>query len=97
MHSGQASDDPEAQYQLAIAALLAIPAHDDPPARQATVALTREAAAALTDCAANAAPWEQRDYARRLTQLTTDHPPLAPYTASVQHILTSTLDDHQSG
>jgi hypothetical protein len=92
MHSGQATDDPEAHYQLTAMTLLAIPA--DP---QAAAELARQAAAALADCAANAAPYEQRDYTRRLTQLGTDHPPLAPYIAELQHILTSTPGDRPSG
>lgn len=67
------------------ATLLAIPDQATP---QTAVTLIRDAAAALTDCAANAAPYEQRDYARRLTQLSIEHPALAPYTAELQHILT---------
>ena len=38
----------------------------------------------LADCATNAAPYEQRDFARRLVQLTADHPPLAPYLPELQ-------------
>ena len=96
MHSGQATDNPEAHYQLATITLLAIPAPAEPTNPEAD-ALARQAAAALADCAANAAPFEQRDYARRLTQLATGHPLLAPYIADITPILTSTPGDHQGG
>jgi hypothetical protein len=96
MHSGQASDDPEAHYQLTVHALLAIPDHVGPGDPQAA-GLAAQAAAALADCAANAAPWEQRDYARRLTQLATSHPPLAPLIAALQPILTSPPGDRPGG
>jgi hypothetical protein len=55
IRSGQAAADPEAHFQLAIAALEA--------------AMPDEAAAAVSDCADNAAPYEKRDFARRLTQI----------------------------
>ena len=84
LHSGHADDDPEAHFQLAAATLLAI--------LDQTAPLAREAAAALADCAANAAPYEQRDFTRRLAQLATQHPQLAPFTAGLQHILTSNPD-----
>lgn len=60
--------------QAATVTLLTIP-HQ--AAREAAVPLAREAAAALADCATNAAPYEQRDFARRLSQLGTENPPLA--------------------
>jgi hypothetical protein len=49
LHSGQAADDPEAHFQLATATLLAILDQAAP--------LASEAAAALADCASNAAPY----------------------------------------
>ena len=79
MHSGLVNDDPEAHFQLAALILLAILTQADPSGRDVAPALAREAAAVLADCATNAAPYEQRDFARRLAQLTADHPPLAPY------------------
>ena len=84
LHSGQADDDPDAHFQLATLTLLAILDQAAP--------LAREAAAALADCTANAAPFEQRDFTRCLTQIGAEHPRLAPFTAEFQHILTSTTD-----
>ena len=84
LHSGQAADDPEAHFQLATATLLAIL---DAARPQAVGPLAREAAAVLADCARNAAPYERRDFTRRLTQLTTDHPDLAPNVTELQPIL----------
>jgi hypothetical protein len=69
MRSALAGDDPEAHFQLAAATLLAIPDESDADTAEETAAHAREAAAALADCAANAAPYEQRDFARRLNQL----------------------------
>lgn len=80
LHSGQADDDPEAHFQLATTTLLAI--------LDQTAPLAREAAAALADCASNSAPYEQREFTRRLAQLGTEQPLLAPLTAGLQHILT---------
>jgi tetratricopeptide (TPR) repeat protein len=96
MHSGQAADDPVAHFQLAAATLLAIENQSGPPAREAADVLAREAAAALADCAANAAPYEQRDFARRLSQLGTEHPPLTAYTAELEHILIGKPDANPS-
>jgi hypothetical protein len=93
MHSVQADDDPEAHFQLAAVSLLAIP---DQAAPEAAAPLAREAAAALADCAANAAPYEQRDFTRRLSQLGTQHPPLTPYITELQHILTGKPDPDPS-
>ena len=90
LHSGQADDDPEAHFQLATTTLQAILIR--PPARPDRAALAREAAAALADCASNAAPYEQRDFTRRLAQLGTEHTQLAPLTARLQHILTDKPD-----
>jgi hypothetical protein len=89
MHSGQAADDPEAHFQLAALTLLTIPDQDAP---EAAAPLAREAAATLADCAANAAPYEQRDYARRLSQLGTEQPALAPHVAELQRVLTDKPD-----
>jgi hypothetical protein len=84
MHSALVNDDPEAHFQLATLVLLAILTQADPSSSDVAPALAREAAAVLADCAANAAPYEQRDFARRLAQLTADHPPLAPYLPELQ-------------
>jgi tetratricopeptide (TPR) repeat protein len=89
MRSAQGADDPEAHFQLAVITLLAIPDHGAP---EAADPFAREAAAALADCAANAAPYEQRDYARRLSQLCAERPALAPYEAELQHALTGKPD-----
>ncbi len=85
MRSGRAADDSEAHFQLAALTLLAISGQSDP---EATGPLAREAAVALADCAANAAPYEQRDYVRRLAQLGAEYPALTRYVAELQHILT---------
>jgi Trypsin-like peptidase domain/Tetratricopeptide repeat len=86
-HSGQADDDPEAHFQLAAATLQAI--LDQAAPLDQTSPLAREAAAALADCASNAAPYERREFALRLAQLGTEHVLLAPLTAGLQHILTA--------
>jgi hypothetical protein len=84
MHSALVNDDPEAHFQLATLVLLAILTKADPSGSDVAPALVREAAAVLADCAANAAPYEQRDYARCLAQLTAAHPPLAPCLPELQ-------------
>ena len=84
MHSALVNDDPEAHFQLATLVLLAILTQADPSGSDVAPALAREAAAVLAYCAANAAPYEQRNYVRRLAQLTADHPPLAPYLPELQ-------------
>ncbi len=56
MRSGQSSDDPEGHFQLALAAM--------------QTGQADEAWTALVNCAANSAPYEQRDFARRLTLAT---------------------------
>ena len=73
LHSGQSADDPDAHFQLAAATLLA--GYPD------------EAAAALADCADNAAPFERRDFARRLREATAGRPQLAVITAELERIL----------
>jgi hypothetical protein len=84
---------PEAHFQLATTALLAI-LDQTAPLREAsstldqTAPLAREAAAALADCASNAAPYEQREFTRRLAQLGTEQPLLAQLTTGLQHVLT---------
>jgi hypothetical protein len=90
LHSAQADDDPEAHFQLTIATLTAI--LDQAAPLDQSAPLAHEAAAALADCASNAAPYEQRDFARRLAQLSTEHPLLAAFTAKLQRILTSKPD-----
>jgi hypothetical protein len=85
MHSGLAHDDPEAHFELAAVTLFSIPYQ---AAEEAAAPLVREAAAVLAECAANAAPYEQRDFARRLSQIGAEHPPLATYIAELQPILT---------
>jgi hypothetical protein len=75
LHSGCAADDPEAHFQLATATLLAGNAD--------------EAAAALADCDDNAAPYEKRDFTRRLSELAAEHPQLAPLLAELQQILST--------
>src|SRR6202011_761844 len=72
--------------RLAVARLHSGQADDDPEAH------FQLATATLPDCAGNAAPYEQRDFTRRLAQLGTQHPQLAPFTAGLQHILTSNPD-----
>ena len=54
LHSGQSSNDAEAHFELACVSALA--------------GNTDEAKAALVDCAENAAPFEKRDFIRRLDQ-----------------------------
>jgi hypothetical protein len=56
---------PGAHFHLTIAALFA--------------GRPGEAAAAAADCADNATPYEKRDFARRLADLTAQHPDLAPH------------------
>ena len=89
MHSGQVGDDPEAHFQLATITLLTI-LHQATP--EGATTLARETAAALADCAANAAPYELRDFARLLTQLGIEHQPLGPYMEGSQTILTGKTD-----
>ena len=79
LHSGQFTDDPEAHFELAATALGAI--------FEATAPLIREAAAALIDCANNAAPYERRDFARRLGQVSAENPHFASLTAALQQFL----------
>ena len=93
MHSGHSDDDPEAHFQLAAVTLLAIPEQAAP---EAAAALARETAAALANCTANAAPYEQRDFARRLSQIGTENSPLTPYIAGLQRILTGNSDPNPS-
>ena len=95
IYSGLAADDPEGHFQYAVIALRAIfllPLFPEDVPRAAT-GMVRQAAAALADCAANAAPYEQRDFALRLDQLAAEDPPLSPYIAEVRHILTGTSSD----
>jgi tetratricopeptide (TPR) repeat protein/S1-C subfamily serine protease len=73
LHSGQARDDPEAHFQLTISTLLAGSPDD--------------AETALADCASNAAPYERRDFARRLHQASAGQPQLAAITAELEQIL----------
>ena len=83
LHSGQSADDPEAHFQLAAASLLA----GNPD----------EAAAALSDCADNAAPFERRDFARRLREVTAGRPQLAAITAELGQILLTMPDSRTGG
>ena len=83
LHSGQSADDPEAHFQLAAATLLA--------------GIPDETAAALADCADNAAPFERRDFARRLRELTAGQPQLAAITAELEQILLTTPDTPAAG
>ena len=92
MRRGQAADDPEAHFQYAVETLRAIAAvlgtaDATLPVGDITAALTGEAAAAVADCAANAAPWEQRDFGRRLAELADEHPQLAPQITELRDIL----------
>jgi len=82
LHSGQSADDPDAHFRLASAALLA----GDP----------EEAAAALADCADNAAPYERRDFARRLREVTAGQPQLAVIVAELEQTLLATPDSQAS-
>jgi tetratricopeptide (TPR) repeat protein len=75
LYSGQSADDPEAHFQLAVTTLSA----GNPD----------EAAVALADCADHAAPYERRDFSRRLGHLREQHPYLAQAIASLQHVLES--------
>jgi hypothetical protein len=90
LHSGQADDDPEAHFQLAVLTLLTILEQEGPLEQAAPLA--HEAAAAITDCAANAAPYEQRDFTRRLSQIGAEQPQLAPLTTELRHILNDKPD-----
>jgi hypothetical protein len=83
LHSGQSADDPEAHFQLGAATVLA--------------GIPDEAAAALADCADNAAPFERRDFARRLRELTAGQPQLAAITAELEQILLTTRDTPAAG
>lgn len=92
MHRWQAADDPEAHFQFAVEVLRAINAFantagTDSALSHITAGLTREAAAAIADCAANAAPWEQRDFGHRLTEFAVKHPRLASQIAELQDVL----------
>jgi hypothetical protein len=78
LHSGQSADDPDAHFQLAAAALL--------------VGYPDEAAAALIDCADNTAPFERRDFARRLRHATAGQPQLSAITAELEEVLFATPD-----
>lgn len=91
LHSGLVSDDPEAHFELARLILLAVPNQDSSPGTDSVPVLAREAAAALADCAANAAPWEQREFARRLRRLSTGYPSLAPYLPELEKQLTGEM------
>jgi hypothetical protein len=82
LHSGQSADDPDAHFQLAATTLLA----GNPD----------EAAAALADCADNAAPYERRDFARRLREVTAGQPQLAAIVAELEEILLATPDTQTS-
>ena len=82
LHSGQSADDPDAHFQLAAATLL--DGHPD------------EAAAALADCADHAAPFERRDFARRLREATAGQPQLAALTGELEQILLGTPDSQAS-
>ena len=83
LHSGQSTDDPEAHFQLAAATLQA--------------GIPDEAAAALADCADNAAPFERRDFARRLRELTAGQPQLAAITTELEQILLTARDTPTAG
>ncbi len=73
LNSGLRYDDPHAHFRLTTASLLAGNAD--------------EAAAAVTECADNAAPYERRDFTQRLGQLAADRPHLASLIADLQHVL----------
>jgi len=75
LHSGQCPDDPRAHFQLAVVTLLA--------------GIVDEAAAAVADCADNAAPYERRDFALRLREAASSRPQLAIVIAELEQILTS--------
>jgi hypothetical protein len=77
LHSGQSADDPEAHFQLAVTTLLA--------------GNTDEATAALAACADHAAPYERRNFSRRLDHLSELHADLAQAIASLQQVLQSRL------
>jgi hypothetical protein len=83
MHSSLSSDDPEAHFQLAATLLGQALAGEVPLENLA------EARSALADCADNAAPYEQRDFARRLDDLLAARPDLAPHAAGLQQVLTA--------
>lgn len=73
LDSGLHGYDAEAHFQLAVATLLA---------GNAT-----EATAAITDCADHAAPYERRDFARRLTQLAAEHSDLGQAIADLKRVV----------
>ena len=73
LHSGHVADDPNAHFGLAIVTL-------------GTGDLA-EAAAAIGDCAAHAAPPERRDFAGQLDQLAAEQPDLASVIPTLQQIL----------
>jgi tetratricopeptide (TPR) repeat protein len=74
LHSGQSTDDPDAHFRLAVTTLLA----GNPG----------EAVAAMVDCADHAAPYERRDFSRRLAWFNGQHPDLGQVIAKLQQILT---------
>jgi hypothetical protein len=74
MYSVLSSDDPEAHYALAAQALLA--------------GNLKEAAAALSDCADHAAPFERKDFSRRIAHLGEQQPELKQAIEELSLILT---------
>jgi hypothetical protein len=68
MYSGQYSDQPEAHFLLAGILL----GEQEPSSERLA-----EARVVLADCAANAAPYERRDFTRRLREFVAEHPALA--------------------
>ena len=80
LHSGQSPTTPKRTSSSSPPPCS--PSSKDRPARP-------RSAAALTDCAGNAAPYERRDFTRRLAQLGSEQPHLASLTAELQQILNS--------
>ncbi len=77
LHSGYAANDANAHFRLAVEALVA--------------GNLTEAAAAIADCRAHAAPYERRDFSRELNQLAEEHPDLSQVVPRLQQILV--MDD----
>jgi len=80
LRGGLAPDDPAAHFDLATAALLA--GHPN------------EAAAATADCADSAAPYEKRDFTRRLGALMAERPDLAALARTRPHPQRRTAASH---
>jgi hypothetical protein len=100
MYSGQHASEPEAHFLLATVLLGGEEPGEEEFGQRAQSGLgspeghsallgpehIAEARAVLADCADNAAPYERRDFARRLGAFLAQRPGLEPYAAEFQRI-----------